>query len=71
LERFLESLAAQSCADFELILVDQNADDRLAGLVKLYRQKFPVLHIKQLEPGLSRARNRGLQHIKGEIQHFA
>lgn len=70
LEYFFESLAAQTCTDFELILVDQNPDDRLAGLVKLYSQKFPVLHIKQLEPGLSRARNQGLQHIKGELFGF-
>lgn len=70
LDRFLESLAAQTYADFELILVDQNADDRLEELVKLYSQKFPVLHIKQLEPGLSRARNQGLQHVKGELFGF-
>lgn len=70
LERFLESLADQTCTDFELILVDQNADDRLTELVKFYSQKFPVLHIKQLEPGLSRARNQGLQHIKGELFGF-
>ena len=70
LEHFLESLAAQSCTDFELILVDQNADDRLAEFVKLYSQKFPLLYIKYPEPGLSRARNQGLQHVKGELFGF-
>lgn len=71
LERFLESLAAQTCTDFELILVDQNADDRLAELVQFYSQKFTILYIKQTEPGLSRARNQGLQHVKGELFDFA
>ena len=70
LERFLESLVAQSCTDFELILVDQNADDRLAEIVKFYSDKFPVLHIKQPESGLSHARNQGLQYVKGELFGF-
>ncbi|MDF5710768.1 MAG: glycosyltransferase [Nostoc sp. S4] len=70
LKRFLQSLAAQTCTDFELILIDQNADDRLAELVKFYTQKFPIIHIKQLSPGLSRARNQGLQHVKGELFGF-
>ena len=70
LKRFLESLAAQSCNDFELILVDQNPDNRLAELVNFYSQKFSILHIKQPEPGLSRARNQGLQYVKGELFGF-
>lgn len=70
LKCFLESLAAQTCADFELILIDQNADDRLAELVKFYSQKFPVFHIKQTETGLSHARNQGLQYVKGELFGF-
>jgi glycosyltransferase involved in cell wall biosynthesis len=70
LEDFLESLASQSCTDFELILVDQNADDRLAALVQVYNQKFPILHLKYTEPGLSRARNKGLQQVKGELFGF-
>jgi glycosyltransferase involved in cell wall biosynthesis len=70
LECFLESLAAQNCTDFELILVDQNADDRLAELIKFYSQKFPIFHIKQPEPGLSRARNQGLKRVKGELFGF-
>jgi glycosyltransferase involved in cell wall biosynthesis len=70
LECFLESLAAQTCTDFELILVDQNTDDRLAELINRYSQKFPILHIKQPEPGLSRARNQGIQQVKGELFGF-
>lgn len=70
LERFLASLAAQSYRNFELILVDQNSDDRLVDLVDSYNQKFPICYIKQPEPGLSRARNQGLCQIQGEIYGF-
>ena len=69
-ERFLRSLTAQSYTDFEVIIVDQNRDDRLVELVKSYGQKFTILHLKQLEPGLSRARNRGRLHIKGDLVAF-
>ena len=69
-ERFLQSLTTQSHTDFEVIIVDQNRDDRLVELVKFYGQKFPILHLKQLEAGLSRARNRGRLHIKGDLVAF-
>lgn len=67
---FLESLSNQTCQDFELILVDQNSDDRLADIIESYSRQFPIHHIKYLERGLSRARNQGLQHITGELFGF-
>lgn len=70
LERFLESLSSQSYTDFELILVDQNVDNRLVELINLYNQKFPITHIKCTESGVSRARNQGLEHIKGDLFGF-
>lgn len=69
-ERFLRSLTTQSYTDFEVIIVDQNRDDRLVELIEFYSHKFPILHLKQLEPGLSRARNRGRSHIKGDLVAF-
>ncbi|MEH2069548.1 MAG: glycosyltransferase family A protein [Nostoc sp.] len=69
-ERFLRSLATQSYTDFEVIVVDQNRDDRLVELIEFYSQKFSILHLKQLEPGLSRARNLGRSHIKGDLVAF-
>lgn len=70
LERFLHSLTEQIHADFEVILVDQNADERLVALVQRYSQPLSILHIRQPDPGLSRARNRGLEHITGNVVCF-
>ena len=50
-ERFLRSLTTQTHENFELVLVDQNPDDRLLELVKSYGQKFPIIHLKQSQSG--------------------
>ncbi len=67
---FLESLTVQTHKDFELILVDQNSDNRLEDMINLYRDKFSLLHIKYSELGLSRARNQGLKKVQGEVFGF-
>jgi len=69
-ERFLESLANQSYQNFELIIIDQNPDDRLVSLVQFYCQKISIEHLKQPEPGSSKARNRGRSHINGDLVAF-
>ncbi len=69
-ERFLRSLTTQTHENFELVLVDQNPDDRLLELVKSYGQKFPIIHLKQSQSGASRARNLGRLHAKGDVITF-
>src|ERR1700687_2188783 len=69
LERFLMHLNRQSYRKLELILVDQNPDDRLIPLVTTYRECFPVIHCRSAI-GLSRARNVGLAHAAGDILAF-
>ena len=68
-ERFLESLAAQTYRRFELIVVDQNDDDRVAGVLARVRLDRPVLHLRT-RPGLSHARNQALPRVRGEIVAF-
>jgi GT2 family glycosyltransferase len=68
-ERFLRSLDAQSHRDFELIVVDQNPDDRLAPILEKYQGRFPLAYLRS-QPGLSRARNIGLKQVLGEIVAF-
>lgn len=70
LERFLESLKAQTYRNFELIIVDQNADERIAPLIDRFRVYFPILHLKAPYQGASRARNLGLQYARGDIIAF-
>ncbi len=67
----LTSLAAQQMRNFELIVVDQNPDDRLNALLSSWNIKEGI-DLKHLRcgPGVSRARNLGIAHSTGEILAF-
>lgn len=66
LEPLLDSLVAQHSRDFELLVVDQNADDRLLPLLEHARERgLRLRHLKQSQPNLSAARNLGLRHAAG------
>src|ERR1039457_3572379 len=77
--RLLHTLAAQQMNDFELIVVDQNSDDRLFPLLREWASWIserdgsgglvPVKHLRT-GPGVSRARNLGLTHSSGDIIAF-
>jgi glycosyltransferase involved in cell wall biosynthesis len=70
LDRLFESLARQDFADFEVIVVDQNPDDRLEYLFK-HGWPFPLSRIHTPSArGLSRARNAGWKLAKGELVIF-
>lgn len=66
---FLASLQRQDHRDFELLIVDQNADERLAPLIEQYRRHFRILRYR-CAPGLSRARNVGLRYATGDVIAF-
>lgn len=68
-EQFLISLDSQTHRDFELIVVDQNEDERLSSILAAYRESFSIMHLKS-KLGLSRARNSGLPHITGDVVAF-
>lgn len=79
-DRFLASLEAQVKRDVELIVVDQNEDDRLVPILSKWSAQMDatkvcsqggikLLHVRS-ERGLSRARNVGLRHCSGEIVAF-
>lgn len=70
LRRFLASLQEQTHRDFELIVVDQGPARALAEVLAPFRETLPVLHLRQDPPGLSRARNAGLHHLRGEVVAF-
>ncbi|MGM4982767.1 MULTISPECIES: glycosyltransferase family A protein [Rhizobium] len=69
LERLFRSLAEQRYKDFEVVLVDQNADDRLSGLIGRFSSLFAIRHIRSPK-GLSRARNNGLAAATGDYVCF-
>jgi glycosyltransferase involved in cell wall biosynthesis len=67
----LDSLVAQTDRDFEVIIVDQNPDDRIAEFVR-YGEACGLIirHLRLAQPGLSAARNLGIAHATGELVGF-
>ncbi|WP_292931904.1 glycosyltransferase family A protein [Noviherbaspirillum sp.] len=71
LERLFQSLAAQTFKDFEVIVVDQNADDRVTPYLEGGRKAgIVVRHIRHHFPNLSMARNVGIRAALGEWVGF-
>ena len=68
-ENFLCKLMEQPYKEFEMILVDQNLDDRLIPIINIYKDQIPLIHVIS-QPGLSKARNIGLPFVKGELVAF-
>ena len=65
----LKTLDRQTYRNFELIVVDQNADDRLVPILEPYQNSFPILHLRSAK-GLSLARNVALPRISGDLVAF-
>jgi len=65
LDRLLTSLDAQTYKNFEVIVADQNLDDRLTPVL-LQHQGLNIRHLR-CERGVSRARNVGLRAAQGSI----
>jgi len=70
LSRFLEHLARQSYDNFELILIDQNPDDRIINVIDPFLSQYQIKYIRSKKKGLSRSRNIGIQYAHGEIFAF-
>lgn len=61
LARGLQALAAQSCRDFEVLVIDQNDDDRLVPVVaEAVRAGLVIRHERFARRSLSGARNHGI-----------
>lgn len=73
LEQALDSLAAQTLQDFEVICIDDGSDDDSFDILKRYRDEgtfhaLTILTQRHLGPG--RARNRGLEEASGTYVLF-
>ncbi|HTW94345.1 MAG TPA: glycosyltransferase [Tepidisphaeraceae bacterium] len=68
-ERLLKSLQAQTYTDFEIIIVDQNDDDRLASVIERHGSGLTISRIR-CQRGASRARNAGARHAGGQLIAF-
>ena len=69
-DKFLASLARQTFKQFEVIIVDQNKDGLLDGTIEKWQNLLIIEHIKVDFQGLSKARNYGIQYIKGNFIAF-
>ncbi len=67
LDRLLKSLAGQ-CDNAQIIIVDQNEPDFLAGVLERHRS-LPI-QVERSARGLSRSRNVGIRAARGEIIGF-
>lgn len=70
LRQLFHSLYHQSFRDFEVIIVDQNDDDRITDVVTEFASVLHITHVRQKVKGASRARNTGLSKVKGQIITF-
>jgi len=71
LERLFESLSIQEHKNFEVIVVDQNRDQRLGPLCERRQWPFPLRRLQTPDKtGASRGRNTGWQHSKGSVIVF-
>lgn len=71
LDRLFESLAAQTFKDVEIIVVDQNIDDRLLPYLDRARQSgLFIKHVRHRPANLSAARNAGIEAAAGEWVGF-
>jgi glycosyltransferase involved in cell wall biosynthesis len=66
----LASIVDQKRADIEIILVDQNRDDRIQPLVSTLPASLSVLHLRVEQQNVSAARNAGMDAATGEIIAF-
>jgi glycosyltransferase involved in cell wall biosynthesis len=69
LVRLFETLRQQTCQSFEVILVDQNSQGYLDEVIAPFYAFFPLRRLRS-KPGLSRARNAALDHVRGQIVVF-
>lgn len=69
----LESIAAQMCDDYELLLIDDGSTDASGALCDIFAREHPecrVVVIHQPNRGLSAARNAGIDKARGEYLTF-
>lgn len=66
IKRLIETLEKQTYKNFEVIFVTQGNHEKIASMIKKHNN-LTIKQIKTTVKGLSRARNKGLQIVSGEI----
>lgn len=66
----LDSIRAQSFADFEVLIVDDGSPDDMAAAVRPFLGDARFRYLKFDNGGLATARNRGIEHATGRFVAF-
>ena len=68
LEEAIDSVLRQTFSDFEIVLVDNNADEATLQVARRYEGKYPdrIRIVKESTQGTSSARNRGIGEATGQ-----
>ncbi len=67
----LDSVAAQTYTDYEIIVVNDGSSDQSENVIKKYmRPPLDVTYVEQVNKGPGAARNTGLRLAKGEFVAF-
>jgi len=69
LDRFLAHVGKQTYQHLEVIVVDQNTDDRVRRVLDSYCNRICIIHVHSAK-GASKARNIGLKLSRGDIVAF-
>jgi glycosyltransferase involved in cell wall biosynthesis len=70
LTELFDSLLAQERQDFEVIVVDQNGDDRLAPVIAAHADRLALSWRRSAVNNACHARNLGLAEARGDIVAF-
>lgn len=67
----IESIRRQTLKEIEIIVVDDGSADRSLSIVQSLSDEDPRIQVyTQANSGVSAARNKGLQYVKGEFLYF-
>lgn len=70
-ERCIRSILSQSFSDYELLIIDDGSEDKSCEVIKTLVKDDPRVHLFEYpNGGVSVARNRGLDHVKGKYVVF-
>lgn len=69
-KKLLDSLVAQTYQTFDVIVVDQNNDDRLVPVLEGYAQALRLRHVRSNTSGKAAANNVGLRICEGDVIGF-
>lgn len=70
IKRLFESLKRQDYRNFEIIIVDQNKDNRVKNIIEEFQNELDIKHFKVEFTGVARARDYGIEQTTGEIVAF-